>query len=143
MRMLISFFPFVSDSREPQSPETAALCVFNREPPARVPYGKTVTPDCFSYPPALFLQGDFAVCGPRRWALPLDPASLWKGSTETLMFAVFFLYRTSPVSVSEMSFDFIQFQSILSSRARFFPRMPALASSGIARFSIRSIAFLV
>ena len=57
----------------------------NREPPARVPYGKTVTPDCFSYPPALFMQRDFAVCGPRRWALPLDPASLCKGSTETFI----------------------------------------------------------
>ncbi len=63
-----------------------AVFFFCREPPARVPYGKTVSPDCFSYPPALIKARGFRGLRSATGALPLDPASLYKGSTEIFIF---------------------------------------------------------
>ncbi len=60
------------------------------------PTKKTVTQDCFFSPPAFFkAKGDFALCGARHGdAVPVTPASLCKGLTETfILFATSFSIR--------------------------------------------------
>ena len=73
----MTFLPFIKKK---------ICCFLFFSPPAGVPYGKTVTQDCFSYPPAHFTAKGFRGLRSSTGVLPLDPASLYKGSTEIFIF---------------------------------------------------------
>ena len=57
-------------------------------PPSNIP------PGCLTPPPAFYEGQNFALCGGRRGALPLDPTAFWKRRAKTFILQNGFLDKT-------------------------------------------------